>query len=317
MLKDRSNEAINRVIGNIGQPFAGTDKSMDTALQKLKTIGEAMDPSRKRSAEWKAMKQAFTNPPEHMTKAEKLQYAHDCIAKYMKGKKSLRSEGAERDRFDQSLDALAVLAEANPFAKARTSKLVDRINYVRTHRPMPWSKNQFTISDDNMAERAKNIDKFYNLRYASTNPAANQKAAGKDKSIGITAADYLNMPAGKDTDKRLPVNDDVEFIWASELIVNICGDAKLQGSKEDFLATYLALEKVPAILNQHSQVSVDKAQLANAIDEIKKSPDFNNFVESFSDQDLKDMKEGSNKDILNKIKQIHDNFKNPEAGMNI
>ena len=90
------------------------------------------------------------------TEAERINEVFDSIEKYIKGKKSLRSSRAERERFDLAMDALAIVSRTSPAAKARADSIVQRINYVRTHRPL-FHRAQPTINlDDYGRERGRN-----------------------------------------------------------------------------------------------------------------------------------------------------------------
>ena len=53
------------------------------------------------------------------------------VGKYMKGKKSVRTFEGGRARFDNALDALAIVAKYAPNSGERIRKLTDRIDKVR------------------------------------------------------------------------------------------------------------------------------------------------------------------------------------------
>ena len=120
---------------NMFRPFgnAAPAKSREV-LQKLQNMLPYMDPKRGRSSEWKALVDSIEridlNNPQQSGEA-KLQEIYEKNCAYMKGKKSLRSGKSKQNRFDQSMDVLAVLAEAGPYAKLAAEAVVDRVNEVR------------------------------------------------------------------------------------------------------------------------------------------------------------------------------------------
>ena len=288
---------------------------MDAALAKLKIIGAAMDPSSRRSPEWKAMKQAFTKPDPHLSKEQQLQFAHECVTKYMKDKKSLRSNAEEQDRFDQSLDALAVLSEVGPLAKAKTSVLQDRINYVRTHRPLAWQKNQPTVSNEEMASRAESVDRNYGMKYKSVAERALQKGGQNGKKKVPTGADFLAMGGenNKEAAKLLPQNDDLLNISDTEPIVNAVGYMRANDTKAEYLANMLALEKTPAFRNHVDQVCISLKEYKKQAELIAAEPGFDRFAKQFDDRKIEEMKQGGDHGKnLEEIQDQYRKFKNPE-----
>lgn len=82
------------------------------------------------------------------------------VDKYMKGKKSVRTFEGGRDRFDNSLDALAIVSKYAPNAAPRVKKLTDRINAVRNDKNHKINLNEYG------AERAKDAKKVRDERKA-------------------------------------------------------------------------------------------------------------------------------------------------------
>ncbi len=82
------------------------------------------------------------------------------VDKYMKGKKSVRTFEGGRDRFDNSLDALAIVSKYAPNAAPRIKKLTDRINEVRNDKNHKINLNEYG------AERAKDAKRVRDERKA-------------------------------------------------------------------------------------------------------------------------------------------------------
>lgn len=120
---------------NIIRPFGNVDKQeSDRILGTLQQMVEFMDPNAGRSSKWKEFTNSIRsyNPNDPNQSGEKkLKEIYDKACAYMKGKKSLRDEESEQNRFDQAMDVLAVLGEATPYAKLAAQAVLDRTNEVR------------------------------------------------------------------------------------------------------------------------------------------------------------------------------------------
>lgn len=120
---------------NMFRPFGNIEpeKSRQT-LEKIQKMLPYLDKDAGRSSQWKDFTKSIRaidlNDP-NQSGEKKLQEIYDKTCVYMKGKKSLRGDEDQQKRFDQSLDVLAVLAEAGPYARLAANAVVDRINEVR------------------------------------------------------------------------------------------------------------------------------------------------------------------------------------------
>ena len=76
----------------------------------------------------------------------------EAVKKYIKGKKSARVITSRKDRFDNALDALAIVEKANPNSAVRIDKMIADIN---KHRNVDKKINGDTFTTTYGAERAK------------------------------------------------------------------------------------------------------------------------------------------------------------------
>ena len=120
---------------NMFRPFGNIEPAHSRqVLENLQKMLPYLDKDAGRSSKWKDFTKSIRtidlNDP-NQSGEKKLQEIYDATCAYMKGKKSLRDDEDQQMRFDQSLDVLAVLAEAGPYAKLAANSVVDRINEVR------------------------------------------------------------------------------------------------------------------------------------------------------------------------------------------
>ena len=109
----------------------------------MKILADKMRSSKGRSDEYKDMAQRIAKVADiknqHFDSDEEMQRAVNygaflvtfTVGKYMKGKKSVRTFEGGRARFDNALDALAIVAKYAPNSGERIRKLTDRIDKVR------------------------------------------------------------------------------------------------------------------------------------------------------------------------------------------
>ena len=112
-------------------------------IRKMKTLSETMASERGQSEKYNKLKKAVEgiaklnpNDPEISKKmldanVELMQ----SISGYTKGKKSVRTFQDSQDRFDNSIDALAIANEHVPGLKQYAKEIVDRTNEVRKTKP--------------------------------------------------------------------------------------------------------------------------------------------------------------------------------------
>ena len=136
----------------------------------LDELGEtmAMDtPAEGRSAEWKDFHRFMTeykSRPNQSTQ-ERVNQTLDKVEKYIKGKKSLRHGIEGQASFDLAMNALAIIAEASPAAKARVDAIIADINHVRTHRPWPHSAQPTVdLSDYGRQNALQQMEKAERIR---------------------------------------------------------------------------------------------------------------------------------------------------------
>ena len=89
-------------------------------------------------------------------------------------------------------------------------------------------------------------------------------------------------------------------------------------SKEKYLSTMLALEKVPAFKNQSNSLCVDQKLFNKAIEDVKNQKGFNEFVGNFSDEKFKKMQSEWDptkaENHLDEVKQEYEKFQKPQIG---
>ena len=117
------------------RPFHGiSKKESDRILTKLKTMAPLMDGTQWKSSDWNRLVNSIRsidlNDP-NKSGEKKLQEILDNGVAYTKGRKSLRKDAADQKKFDQSLDVLSVLSEANEYARYAAQAVIDRTNEVR------------------------------------------------------------------------------------------------------------------------------------------------------------------------------------------
>ena len=83
----------------------------------------------------------------------------EAVKKYIKGKKSPRTITSRKDRFDNALDALAIVEKTNPNAAKRIHKMIADIN---RHRGANYKINADTFTTTYGADRAKTRGAVYN-----------------------------------------------------------------------------------------------------------------------------------------------------------
>ena len=98
----------------------------------------------------------FKNPEERQTAYNQAAFLVTFGAtNYMKGKKKVRTTDDGKYRFDNALDALAIVSKHAPKSEQRIDKVIDRINYVRGKKE-PIDKGTFKQTYGvNHAEAAK------------------------------------------------------------------------------------------------------------------------------------------------------------------
>ena len=138
----------------------------------MKTLLDNMKSSKGRSDEYKDMfsriektvalkDKIFENDEERQRQVNYSAFLVSfTVDKYMKGKKSVRTFEGGRDRFDNSLDALAIVSKYAPNAAPRVKKLTDRINEVRNDKNHKINLNEYG------AERAKDAKRVRDERKA-------------------------------------------------------------------------------------------------------------------------------------------------------
>ncbi|MBO6157696.1 MAG: hypothetical protein J6P72_00385 [Firmicutes bacterium] len=125
------------VVMGMTNPFKASKEKQRAVLTKLKNMANQMDAPDGRTQKWAKLVNSLKNIDlgrDH-TYEEQLTNIFKNNEDYMKGKKSIRRDQDGRNRFDQSLDVLAELAEVSDFAKDKAETLVDRINEVRKTEP--------------------------------------------------------------------------------------------------------------------------------------------------------------------------------------
>ena len=90
----------------------------------------------------------------------------EAVKKYSKGKKSVRTITSRRDRFDNGLDALAIVEKTTPNAAVRINKMIADIN---THRNAANKIDINTFTTTYGADRAKTRGPIYNKTDAKVN----------------------------------------------------------------------------------------------------------------------------------------------------
>lgn len=132
---------------------------------EMKELLQSMQGKKGRSDEYKQLYDAIKEASELqetaliMTDAEKATaYRNstiqvvEAVKKYIKGKKSARVITSRKDRFDNALDALAIVEKANPNSAVRIDKMIADIN---KHRNVDKKINGDTFTTTYGAERAK------------------------------------------------------------------------------------------------------------------------------------------------------------------
>lgn len=128
-------EELYKITAQIYRPFVFVpqERRMEV-LGRLKKMADLMDGPRVNGVKWQALQRSMAgidlNNPEACGE-EKLKEIYDLTCDYMKGKKSIRSNDQEKNRFDQALDILAELSKCGDFAKLHVQTVFDRVNEVR------------------------------------------------------------------------------------------------------------------------------------------------------------------------------------------
>ncbi|MBR6896627.1 MAG: hypothetical protein IKN24_00510 [Lachnospiraceae bacterium] len=182
-------EDLSNFSAGLARPFAADPDAQLIALRNLKSMYSHMDSPVGRSSKWNAITNAMAGldgmdlltvkpgrdgklPPEYEAK---LQEIFNATVAYEKGKKSLRRNQDGRNRFDQSLDILAILGTVSPQAKLAAQAVFDRTNEVRRkHDP-----NHVDIDIDN-----------YGIAFAKNHENDGVEKAGKNHNILVEADEF-------------------------------------------------------------------------------------------------------------------------------
>ena len=93
----------------------------------------------------------------------------------MKGRKSERYKDKSTEHFEESLDVLKIVSDVSPYGAAFADKLVQRTNYVRTHR---WNgRTQKTVTLEGRSNEAtkERLDILYGRKPAPEKNAGMKK----------------------------------------------------------------------------------------------------------------------------------------------
>lgn len=223
LLNDISEDKLNEYLASPKEATKGALKVVGDLYNVTGNQGEycremmqlynSMMSDEGRSAEYKDLKKcikrvAFLNDKEFSSEQDKADsFSHVSfllafgIAKYMKGKKSVRTFEGGRERFDNALDAAAILTKYAPSSKKRIDKLVDRINEVRKDKKNPVSLDNYgvdrAIAAHNAREAAKKAKKGGKEEFSAID--AHWQAE-------IDALKNANENAGKKADARQTIN---------------------------------------------------------------------------------------------------------------
>ena len=106
---------------------------------QLSWLGKTMDPDLTgRTTGWQNLHRAINDPHFNANNSRSVDAVLNAIDHYTRGKEGLR-KSIEKGRysFDQAMDALAIVAQSSPAAKAKANKIVERINTVRAAKGQP------------------------------------------------------------------------------------------------------------------------------------------------------------------------------------
>jgi hypothetical protein len=162
--KNSTEWRVNNLIDN---PFvtASLGKKRE-AVKKLKELGEILPEAGSASTEYHrfnaTLKGLSTKNVDKLNDGQLnsiLKTVFDVNEKYMKGRKSARHKDISKEHFEETLDVLKIYSDISDYGAAMAKKLVDRTNYVRTHRwHGMWDQETVTLEGRNLEATKARID---------------------------------------------------------------------------------------------------------------------------------------------------------------
>ncbi len=146
-------------------------------ISDMKKLLDNMMYAKDRSQEYKKLYEAIKNAAEldldSMSPVEQnnaIRHAnieiYDTVRKYTKGKESIRIHKDGQARFENALDALAVVAKYNKGFKVQTNKILKKINDVRVGKNKTSGKGYINPETFEQTHGAKNAKKKNEARIA-------------------------------------------------------------------------------------------------------------------------------------------------------
>lgn len=198
---------------NVIRPFGNVSKiDSDRILGVLQNMLPHMDRDAGRSSKWKELTKSIRtfNPDDPNQSGEKkLKEVFDKTCAYMKGKKSLRDDESEQNRFDQAMDVLATLGEASFYARMAAQSVMDRTNEVRRGKDPNYFPEKLKAYGSERIEQHSNKPKLqlkaldplpkFHGRLQTVPAEMRKRAIPLNKAAASIAPLFSNEPISRET----------------------------------------------------------------------------------------------------------------------
>lgn len=161
--KNSTEWKINNYIDN---PFALADRGKKLhAVKLLQELAEILPKPTDGSADYERfnnkIRKTTMRDTKNLTDGDLnfiLKDISEETEKYMKGRKSERYRDKSTEHFEEALDVLKIVSDISPYGAAFAKKLVDRTNYVRTHRWNGRTQKEVTLEGRSTKATQERID---------------------------------------------------------------------------------------------------------------------------------------------------------------